>query len=86
MPRVDETYRNDGLLINSHDFVQGTVEKILAKKRDNQAINIFVNIENVEEKIAEMKRLETQINEMEMKSLQQETFKQIFSRLLTENI
>ena len=86
MPRVDETYRNDGLLINSNDFIEETVGKLFADKKDPKAVNIFVNIENVEEKSAEMKRLETEIDQMQRKSLQLENFKQIFSQLLAKSI
>ena len=86
MPRVDETYRSDGLLISSNDFIEETVGKLFADKKDPKAVNIFVNIENVEEKSAEMKRLETEIDQMERKSLQLKNFKQIFSQLLAKNI
>ena len=86
MPRVDETYRSDGLLISSNDFIEETVGKLFADKKDPKAVNIFVNIENVEEKSAEMKRLETEIDQMQRKSLQLENFKQIFSQLLAKSI
>ena len=86
MPRVDETYRSDGLLISSNDFIEETVGKLFADKKDPKAVNIFVNIEHAEEKSAEIKRLETEIDQMERKSLQLENFKQIFSQLLAQSI
>ena len=85
MPRVDETFKNDGLLINSNDFIEETVGEFFSEESDLKAVNIFVNIKHVEEKSTKVKRLEAEIDEMERKSLQQESFKQIFSKLLNKS-